>query len=94
MQSAIADAVVDCVADGVLPRNQANNICILCLIWIDPRAPRDPKLDKDELYRNNYEAMKLAVRRAMKDEPTIQQLLKTRHKVRHDMFDAASGTWY
>lgn len=69
-------------------------MCILCLVWIDPRAPKHARLDKDELYRNNYEAMKLAVRRAMKGEPTIQQLIKTRRKVKHDMFDAVSGTWY
>jgi formaldehyde-activating enzyme len=94
VQSAIADAVVDCVIDGILPKGQVNNLCILCLVWIDPRAPKDKNLDKDELHRNNYEAMKLAVQRAMKDEPTIQQLIKTRRKVKHDMFDAASGTWY
>jgi 5,6,7,8-tetrahydromethanopterin hydro-lyase len=94
VQSATADAITDCVAEGVIPKSPVDNLCILCLIWIDPRAPKDPKLDKHELYRNNYEATKLAVKRAMKGEPTVKQLFATRKKVKHDMFDAASGTWY
>ena len=94
VQSAVADAIVDCNQERILPASQANNLCILALIWIDPRAPHDPNLDKDELYRNNYEATKLAIRRAMKDEPTVKQLIASRKKIRHDMFDAASGTWY
>jgi formaldehyde-activating enzyme len=94
VQSAVADAIVDCVKDRLIPANQVDNLCILALIWIDPRAPRDPNLDKDELYRNNYEATKLAVRRAMRGEPTVKELIATRKKIKHDMFDAASGTWF
>lgn len=66
----------------------------MALIWFDPRAPRDPNLDKDELYRNNYEVTKLAVQRAMRGEPTIKELIATRKTIKHDLFDAASGTWY
>jgi len=94
VQSATADAIIDCVAACLIPKGQVDNLCILCLIWIDPRAARDPNLDKNELYRNNYEATKLAVRRAMKGEPTVKELIASRKKVKHDMFDAASGQWY
>jgi 5,6,7,8-tetrahydromethanopterin hydro-lyase len=94
VQSAVADAIVDCVAEKIIPATQANNLCILALIWIDPRAPHDPNLDKEELFKNNYEATKLAVRRAMKDEPTVKQLIASRKKVKHDMFDQSTGKWY
>ena len=38
VQSATADAVLDCVIEGLLPRDQVNDLCIIALIWLDPRA--------------------------------------------------------
>ena len=86
VQSATADAVLDCVIEGILPRAQVNDLCIISLIWIDPRCATDTNLDEQDLYRTNYEATKLAISRAMKDEPTIDELIANRHKIVHDMF--------
>jgi formaldehyde-activating enzyme len=86
VQSATADAVLDCVIEGILPRAQVNDLCIISLIWIDPRCATDANLDEQDLYRTNYEATKLAIARAMKDEPTIDELIANRHKIVHDMF--------
>jgi formaldehyde-activating enzyme len=86
VQSATADAVLDCVIEGILPRAQVNDLCIISLIWIDPRCATDPNLDEQDLYRTNYEATKLAISRAMKDEPTIDELIANRHTIVHDMF--------
>jgi formaldehyde-activating enzyme len=93
VQSATADAIVDCVAEGIIPKDEVNNLCIISLVWIDPRAPKDPNLDTDDMYRTNYEATRLAIRRALADEPTIDELIETRKTVNHDMFDAATGKW-
>jgi formaldehyde-activating enzyme len=93
VQSATADAIVDCVAEGIIPRDQVNHLCIISLVWIDPRAPKDPNLDTDDLYRTNYEATKLAVKRALNDEPGIDELIRTRESVKHDMFDPGTGRW-
>jgi 5,6,7,8-tetrahydromethanopterin hydro-lyase len=38
VQAATADAVLDCVIEGVLPKDQANDLCIIALVWIDPAA--------------------------------------------------------
>src|SRR5579862_7958748 len=38
VQSATADAVLDCVIEGVLPRGQVDELCILVMVWIDPRC--------------------------------------------------------
>lgn len=86
VQSATADAVLDCVIDNVLPRDQVNDLCIISLVWIDPRCATDPNLDEQDLYRTNYEATKLAIIRAMRDEPTLEELIANRHKIVHDMF--------
>jgi formaldehyde-activating enzyme len=87
VQSATADAVLDCVIDHVIPRDQANNLCIISLIWIDPQCVTDPNLDRKDLYRTHHEATRLAIKRAMNDEPSFEELIANRRKIRHDLFD-------
>ena len=87
VQSATADAVVDCLIDGTIPKEMANELCIISLVWIDPRCAKDANLDKKDMYRTNYEATKLAIKRALADEPSVEELIAKRHKIRHDMDD-------
>ena len=87
VQSATADAVLDCVIEGVLPKAEVDRICILIMVWIDPQCATDPNLDQKDLYRTNYEATKLAICRAMRGEPTIEELIANRHRIKHDMYD-------
>ena len=88
VQSATADAVLDCVIEGILPKDQVNDLCIISLIWIDPQCVKDPNLDQKDLYRTNYEATRLAISRAMKNEPTLDELIANRNRIKHDMWDA------
>ncbi len=87
VQSATADAVVDCLIDGTIPKELANELCIISLVWIDPRCARDPNLDKKDMYRTNHEATMLALKRALANEPTVDELIANRQKIRHDMDD-------
>ena len=87
VQSATADAVVDCLIDGTIPKALAHELCIISLVWIDPRCAKDPNLDKKDMYRTNYEATKLAIRRALSNEPSVEELIANRHKIKHDMDD-------
>jgi 5,6,7,8-tetrahydromethanopterin hydro-lyase len=87
VQSATADAVLDCVIDGLLPKEEADSICILVMVWIDPQCATDPNLDQKDLYRTNYEATKLAIGRAMRGEPSLEELIANRHRIKHDMYD-------
>ena len=87
VQSATADAVVDCLIDGTIPKALANELCIISLVWIDPRCAKDPNLDKKDMYRTNYEATKLAIKRALANEPSVDELIANRHKIKHDMDD-------
>lgn len=91
VQSAVADAVIDCVAEGVIPRMQANELCIIAMLWIDPACATNPDLDRKDLYRTNYEAMKLAIQRAMSNSPSIDELIANRHKITHEMYDPETG---
>ncbi len=87
VQSATADAILDCVIDGIIPRNQVNDLAIIIMVWIDPRCATDPNLDQKDLYKTNYEATKLAVSRALNNEPTIDELIANRNSIRHCMVD-------
>ena len=87
VQSATADAVVDCLIENIIPRDQANDLCIVSLVWIDPRCATDPNFDKKDMYRTNFEATKLAIRRALANEPSVEELIANRHTIKHDMDD-------
>ncbi len=87
VQSATADAVVDCLIDGTIPKDMANELCIISLVWIDPRCARHAELDKKDMYRTNYEATKLAIQRALANEPSVDELIANRRKIKHDMDD-------
>jgi 5,6,7,8-tetrahydromethanopterin hydro-lyase len=87
VQSATADAVLDCVIEGVLPRAQVDELCILIMVWLDPRCATDDNLDQRDLYRTNYEATKLAIANAVRGEPTIETLIANRDSVRHCMVE-------
>jgi 5,6,7,8-tetrahydromethanopterin hydro-lyase len=92
VQAATADAVLDCVIEGIIPRDQANYLCIVTLVWIDPGVVKEgASLDKADMYRNNYDATKLAIQRALNDEPSIDELIKNRHTIKHCMWEESWG---
>jgi 5,6,7,8-tetrahydromethanopterin hydro-lyase len=88
VQAATADAVLDCVIEGVLPRGDVDAMCILAMVWLDPRCATDKDLNRADLYRTNYEATKVAIGRAMRGEPTIETLIANRHSISHCMLEA------
>src|ERR1700729_3170803 len=67
-QHAVAKAVADSVAEGVIPKSEADNLVIICGVFIHWDAKDDAKIHK-----YNYEATKLAIASAMKNEPKIDQ---------------------
>ncbi len=91
VQSAVADAVLDSVIAGVIPADQANELCIIAMLWIAPECATNPDLDRKDLYSTNYEAMKLAISRAMSNSPSIEELVANRHKIVHEMYDPETG---
>jgi 5,6,7,8-tetrahydromethanopterin hydro-lyase len=77
-QAAVAMAVADSVADGVIPKLLAENLLILVSVFIHREAQ-----DKKKIYDYNYEATKLAIRRAMAGEPRIDEVLAKRKTAKH-----------
>ena len=76
-QAAVARAVVDSVVEGVLPKAEAENWVIVCGVFIAASANSNAKV-----YKNNYEATKLAIKNAMKATPAIDEIIakkETKH---------------
>ena len=77
-QKAVAKAVADSVADGVIPKSEADNLVIVCGVFIHPAAKDDAKI-----YQFNYEATKLSIQRAMKGEPKVEEILAKKDSAKH-----------
>jgi 5,6,7,8-tetrahydromethanopterin hydro-lyase len=77
-QAAVAKAVADSVAAGVISKSQSDELVIICGVFIHWQAKDDNKI-----YQYNYEATKLAIARAMKNEPTIDEVLAKKDTAKH-----------
>jgi len=69
-QRAVADAVAVSVENGTIPKDQAENLVIICGVFIHWDADDDKKI-----YEYNYEATKLSIERAMKNEPSADEMI-------------------
>lgn len=77
-QAAVAKAVADSVAEGVISKGQAEELVIVCGVFIHWEAKDDAKI-----YQYNYEATKLSIQRAMKGEPKIEEILAKKDSAKH-----------
>src|SRR6516162_4347190 len=77
-QKAVAKAVADSVAAGVIPKDQVENLVIVAGVFIHWDAKDDSKI-----YQYNYDATKLAIQRAMKGEPKIEEILSKKDSAKH-----------
>ena len=81
-QKAVAKAVADCTASGVIPQDKAEDYVIVCGVFIHPAAKDDKKIEK-----YNYEATKLAIERALKGEPKVAEITSKKDTVKHPIFE-------
>lgn len=77
-QAAVAKAVADSVADGVIPQNQAEDLVIVCGVFIHPQAEDDKKI-----YEYNYEATKMAIANAMGNKPSADEMIAGKEEAVH-----------
>jgi 5,6,7,8-tetrahydromethanopterin hydro-lyase len=77
-QYAVAKAVADCVAAGTIPAAKAEDLVIVCGVFIHPAAEDDKKI-----VQYNYDATKLAIENAMKKSPSAQQVIAGKDTAKH-----------
>jgi 5,6,7,8-tetrahydromethanopterin hydro-lyase len=77
-QAAVAKAVADSVANGTIPKDQAEKLVIVCGVFIHPAAADDKKI-----YDYNYQATFDAIANAMKGLPTAEEMVAQKDTASH-----------
>jgi len=77
-QRAVSMAVMDCVEDGTIPANEADDIFICVGVFIHWLAENDAKIQD-----YNYEATKLSIKRAVGRSPKASEVLSKRKSADH-----------
>ena len=77
-QHAVAKAVADSVAEGVIPKEEAENLFCCVGVFIHWDAADDKKIQE-----YNYKATKEALARAVKGEPKVSEVVAKRDQVKH-----------
>ena len=77
-QHAVAKAVADSVAEGVIPLDQANDLFICVGVFIHWDAADDKKIQD-----YNYRATKEAIARAIAGDPKPEEVIAKRNIVKH-----------
>ena len=77
-QHAVAMAVMDSVAEGIIPKDKADDLFIIASVFIEWDAK-----DKKKIHDRNYEAVKLAIKRAVNGEPSVDEILAKKDAAVH-----------
>ena len=77
-QHAVAKAVADSVAEGVIPKEEADNLFCLVGVFIHWEAADDKKIQE-----YNYKAVKESIARAVAGEPKASAVVAERKNVKH-----------
>ncbi len=77
-QRAVGMAVMDCVEDGTIPSNEADDLFVCVGVFIHWEADDDAKIQD-----YNYEAVKLSIKRAVAREPKSAEVLSKRGSAGH-----------
>jgi len=75
-QAAVAKAVADSVAANVIPADKAEDLVIVCGVFIHWEAADDKKI-----YDYNYQATKDAIASAMAGKPTAKEMIAGKEAV-------------
>jgi len=80
-QKGVADAVAESVAEGIIPKDQCENLVIVCGVFIHWEAADDTKI-----YQYNKDATKLSIIRAMKNEPSADEMVAKKDEAKHPFY--------
>lgn len=70
-QRGVSMAVMDCVADGTIPQNEADDVFICVGVFIDHKADIDERIQDW-----NYKATKQAIKSAVAREPSVADVVR------------------
>lgn len=83
VQAAIANGVLDAVREGIIPKSKVNDLGIIYSVWLDPAVLEQETVDHQSLFEVHREATLKVIRKALADEPTIDELLENQYSTTH-----------
>ena len=83
VQAGIANGVLDCVREGTIPKEKANELGIIYSVWLDPSVLKAESVDYQGLFDIHRQATVKVIRKAMKQEPSIDWLLENQESTSH-----------
>ena len=79
-QMAVAKAIADAVEDGIIPKEEAEDLVVIVSVFIHPKAE-----NKEKVFYYNYSATKLALKRAMEGFPNVDKVLYEKDRSFHPL---------
>ena len=70
--------MADCLAEGTIPSSAAEDLVIVCGVFIHPEAE-----DNAKILKFNHEATKLAIQNAMKKSPSVAEVIAKKDQAKH-----------
>jgi len=68
-QAGVAKGIQECLIEGVLPPEAEDQWCVIAATWVNWSAD-----NADEVFNNNYQAVKIAVANAMQNQPSLEKV--------------------
>jgi len=76
--SGVIKAIEASIADGFLPAEALDDLVMIANVFVHPAAANRKRIEM-----NNYKAMRAAIRKAIEERPTLEELLYERQAARH-----------
>ncbi len=77
-QAAVAKAVADALEEEIIPKDKADKWVIICSVFIHPDAK-----DYQRIFRYNYSATRLAIKRAIAGYPPLEKIIYDKDRATH-----------
>ena len=79
-QAAVAKAIMQCVEDGIIPKEASEDLVIIANVFVHPSAS-----SRKRVFINNYKATRNAIRKAIEGLPTVEEALENKESARHPL---------
>lgn len=84
-QAGVASGVAESVANGVIAKDDVDELVLIAAVWVDPAAN-----DEEEVFRNNREATITALRNGRDRAPALDDVLTARDDPTNPFFRRAT----
>ncbi len=83
-QAAVAQGVLESVADGTIPQGKVEELALIAAVWVDWAAA-----DQEQIFANNLEATRAALASAAEGRPRLEDVLAIRGEPQNPFFRQA-----